>query len=49
MSPEDYLIQQKTLEELTTQNVLNSIRFLVKNDNFLLDDSTLGILSEFLT
>ncbi|MDR3542709.1 MAG: hypothetical protein P4L69_17365 [Desulfosporosinus sp.] len=48
MSPEDCLIRKNTIEELTTQEVMNSIKLLLENDSFFLDYSTSRIFSEFL-
>lgn len=48
MSPEDYLIRKNTIKELTTQEVMNSIKLLLENDSFFLDNSTSRIFSEFL-
>jgi hypothetical protein len=33
-SPEDSLIIQNSIEELTTQEVMNSIKLLLENDSF---------------
>lgn len=48
MYSEDYLIRQNTIEELTTNEVMNSIKLLLENDSFILDNSTSRIFSEFL-
>lgn len=48
MSPEDYLIHKKTIEKLTAQEAMNSIKLCLENESFLLDDSTARIFSEFL-
>lgn len=48
MSLEDYLLRKNTIKELTTQEVMSSIKLLLENDSFSLDNSTLRIFSEFL-
>lgn len=48
MSPEDCLLRKNTIKELTTQEVMNSIKLLLENDSFFLDNSTSRIFSEFL-
>lgn len=48
MSPDDYLVRKNTIEELTSREVMNSIKLLLENDGFSLDNSTLRIFSEFL-
>lgn len=48
MSPEECLIRKNIIEKLTTQEVMNSIKLLLENDSFFLDNSTSKIFLEFL-
>lgn len=49
MSDEEYILQQKEIKELTTDEVMNSVKLLVMNERFSLDDSTVEMFSEFIS
>lgn len=48
MTTKDHLIFKETIRELSSKEVLNSMRLLLENNSFMLDSSTSKIFSEFL-
>ena len=48
MTEVDYILQQKEIKELTTDEIMNTINLLVNTDGFSLDESTKHLFSEFI-
>jgi hypothetical protein len=48
MSDEDYMLRQKEIKELTTNEVMGSIKLLVEKEGFALDEPTEKMFHEFI-
>ena len=48
MTDEEYVLQEEEIKELTTDEIMNTIKLLVDTDGFALDDSTKQLFSEFI-
>lgn len=48
MTEDEYVLQQNEIKELTTEEIMNTIKPLVNTDGFALDDSTRRLFSEFM-
>ncbi len=48
MTEDEYVLQQNEIKELTTEEIMNTIKLLVDTDGFALDDSTRRLFSEFM-
>lgn len=48
MTTKDHLIFNETIQELSSQEVMNSMKLSLENSSFMLDSSTSRIFSEFL-
>ena len=48
MTEDEYVLQQNEIKELTTEEIMNTIKLLVNTEGFALDDSTRTLFSEFM-
>lgn len=48
MTEDEYILQQNEIKELTTEEIMNTIKLLVATEGFSLDDSTKQLFSEFI-
>lgn len=49
LTPEEQIEQQTIIKELTSKEVKNSMQMLIENKNFMLEESTSRIFSDFLS
>lgn len=48
LTPDELVQQQNTIKELTSEEVRNSMKMLVENESFFLEEATIKIFREFL-